>query len=175
MTENSNKKRGWIKLYRTIQYSEMWPVIRKNRKRKYTELEAWIWLLLNANFSDSFCNDGVEVNRGQVLTSKRQLMQIFGWGHRRLNLFCQYAANRTIFTSETTTRYTLITICNYERYQGDGSETTASNFGSGNAVKARRKTYKNVKNVKNKKGDINQKQSGLNQEWIDNFYGRGQK
>lgn len=118
---------GWIKLHRKIRDNKLW-----TKKRRFSMAEAWIDLLLSASHRDHevIRDYGVlSVKRGQVLTSQVELSKKWRW-HRestiKFLLFLKADIQIDIQTSrETSTGYTLITICNYEKYQGSDEEETS--------------------------------------------------
>ena len=44
---------GWLKLHRKIKNTELWM-----EKRKFSKFEAWIDILLSANYEDTYILDG---------------------------------------------------------------------------------------------------------------------
>lgn len=99
---------GWILLSRNLL---KWGWFDKSEM-----VHLWIYLLLAANVEPKKWH-GVTVERGQIITSVRKLSE-------RLHLTTQQirtALNRLQETDEiniqTTSQYTLITICNYSIYQ----------------------------------------------------------
>lgn len=111
--------KGWIKIDRGIMENWIYP-----KKRAFTEYEAWLHLLLLANYSDSKILDNgqlIEVKRGQVLTSQLQLSTEFGWSRNKVRRFSEMLENDGMLVQKTTRKYTILTICNYESYQGSGT------------------------------------------------------
>lgn len=108
---------GWISLHRKIQDHEIF-----NEKRVYSRLEAWIYFLLNANHKEgkSVKNSNViVVERGQLLTSKKKLRDIFGWSNTKLNKFLEVLELERMIHTKSTSKYTVITIENYDFYQSE--------------------------------------------------------
>jgi uncharacterized phage protein (TIGR02220 family) len=103
----------------------------------------------------NFRNEYIEVERGQLLTSKKQLKKIFGWTRRHLDNLLNALEKAEMLTYRVTHRYIVITIVNYDKYQGSIEE---SDIQSDTQVTPRRhtediqvSTNKNVKNDKNVK------------------------
>lgn len=116
---------GYIKIHRQILDSKIW-----NRKEKYSSRDAFIYILLSANWKKGrFCQNGhiFEVDRGQFLTSIRHLSQTFGWSRNRLLRFLRNWELMEIGTVSSTGFGTLITVANYSKYQGDGGSIGATN------------------------------------------------
>src|SRR5262249_3070576 len=159
---------GWIKLHRQIQGSRIYP-----SKRRYTQFEAWIDLLLSANWEDSQIRRGyqrIDVKRGQVFTSRVALAQKWAWDRKSVLRFLLSLHRDNMVDIKTSkgrdTGYTLLTILNYEKYQGDESTPLDIKNNTGLDIKRNTKrdifgtlrgTYqrrsKKKKEVKNNSGD----------------------
>ena len=106
---------GWISLHRKILDN---PILSRNRK--YSGFEAWIWLLLRANYSDNKFVLGskiVKVKKGEMITSQQKLCKKFKWGNSRLRTFLKLLENDGMIKVKTDTQSTHLTICNYSSYQ----------------------------------------------------------
>lgn len=118
-------KKGYIKLYRQIQDCWVW-----TSPNPFDERSAWIDLLMLANHDDKttmFDQKLVTVKRGQRITSVRLLADRWHWGKTRtLNFLKNLEADKMI-VREADSRKTLITIVNYEKFQGfeNDDETVA--------------------------------------------------
>ncbi len=121
---------GWIKVYRQLLDHWLW------RGERFTRGQAWIDLLLSANHQDRQARLGdhiITVKRGQVLVSQRQLTRRWGWARNTIARFLRVLKLDQMLSLEVSHGpeggYTLITILNYERYQGsdeDADEGTLS-------------------------------------------------
>ena len=124
---------GWIKLYRQIRHNFLWP-----KGRKYTKLEAWMDMLLQANHAPEkvlIDNHVAEVQRGQFITSTVKLAHRWKWDRKTVTRFLHLLRNEEMCTTETTTKYTRVTITNYEFYQGgDTAEGTAEGTPGGTGM-----------------------------------------
>ena len=108
--------KGWIKIYRKLEDNVLW----KNNE-PFDRRSAWIDLLLMANYEDSECLfDGkpFTVKRGQVLTSVRKLGVKWSWSKDRVLHFLRLLESTGMCTKSSNNKRTLITIVNYEIYQG---------------------------------------------------------
>jgi len=116
------KNKGWTKLYRA-QFVH-WV----SERKPWCDSFAWCYLYSQANHKPgvvNFRNEYIEIKRGQFLTSKLKLREIFGWSYKRTSSYLKALENDKMCTIRTTNRYIIITIVNYELYQskeGDGVE-----------------------------------------------------
>jgi hypothetical protein len=117
------KNKGWVKFHRE-QFNH-WI-----SKKPFCDGYAWTYLYSRANFKKSminFRNEYIEVMRGQFLTSKLQLQEIFGWTYRHVENFLLALKNDENIIYRTTNRYIIITIINYEIYQSDDEQNDKQN------------------------------------------------
>ena len=106
-----------------------------------TEREAWQWLIEHAAFAPHPHRVGqnvVPVERGQLAVSTRYLAQAWQWSKSRVARFLKKLKTGTMIGTvtgtESGTGYTLVTICNYDKYQGVQSNGgTASGTPDGTA------------------------------------------
>lgn len=98
-------------------------------EKPFTPGQAWIDLLLLAAFDDCKIKteqDFITIKRGQTLTSVRNLSHQWGWGNGRVLRFLNLLKKDNMILIEKTSRGSIITIVNYEKYQkipGEVSET----------------------------------------------------
>jgi hypothetical protein len=112
---------GWIKLNRQITENWIFP-----NRRKFTEFEAWIYLLLKSSFADSKVYDNgrlILINRGELLTSELKLSYEWLWDRGAVRRFLNVLQKDGMIFKKTTTKFTIVTICNYASYQ----DTTTTN------------------------------------------------
>jgi hydroxymethylpyrimidine pyrophosphatase-like HAD family hydrolase len=110
-----NKDTGFISIYRSIKKHWLW---KENRIK--TPFEAWIDLLLRASHDDQKEPIGIDfivVNRGQVLTSQLQLSKEWFWSRKKVTNFLKVLEKDQMIVVKTTTKWSMITICNYASYQ----------------------------------------------------------
>jgi hypothetical protein len=164
---------GWIKLHRQFREHKFWP-----KRRRYSMLEAWLDLLMSANWQDSKVMRGyqlIDVKRGQVFTSAVALAKRWKWNRKSIVLFLNLLKADTMADIKTSkgrdTGYTLITILNYEKYQGvddsaldtendDALDTKRDIIGTLNGTH-----HKN--NKKNKEDGVRKKRSRQHPKDID--------
>lgn len=144
---------GWIKLHRQILDNEIW-----DDGEPFSKAHAWIDLLLTANHESRriiFDGNLVEVKRGQKITSVRILGERWHWSAQKVLRFLKMLEALQMITRNANSRRTLITIVNYDKYQGedenDGTLTEHSRDTHGTLTERRTLTNKNVKNDKNEK------------------------
>lgn len=110
-----NKDKGFIALYRSLQEHYLYPHL-----RKFTEFEAWIDLLLTANYKDAkilIDLEMQELKRGSFLTSELKLSFRWFWNRDRVRGFLKLLEKDLMIVKQSTKKYTIITICNYDQYQ----------------------------------------------------------
>ncbi|HEK6696168.1 TPA: DnaD domain-containing protein [Staphylococcus aureus] len=108
---------GWISIDRSIQNHWLF-----KEKRTFSKFEAWIYLLMEANHSKAkvpIGNQIVTVERGQRLTSILTLSDLFNWSRFKVKTFLDLLESDGMLEVKTTSKYTLITIVNYDFYQSD--------------------------------------------------------
>lgn len=85
-------------------------------------LSVFIYCLIRANYEDGEYQ-GHKLLRGQFITSPDKIAQATGLTYQCVRT----VLNKLILTNEinkqTTNKYTIITICNYDSYQGSETET----------------------------------------------------
>jgi uncharacterized membrane protein YcgQ (UPF0703/DUF1980 family) len=102
---------GWIKLYRKFSEWEWFNISEM--------VHLFIYLLLNANHEDGKWR-GIEIKRGQILTGLNSLHENTGISIRTLRTCLDRLQNTKEIDKQTTNKYSIITICNYENYQFNG-------------------------------------------------------
>lgn len=106
---------GWIALYRQIRDSWIW----KNNE-PFDKRSAWIDLLLTVNHKSKkipFENDFIEIERGQTLTSIKQLAERWKWSRHKVSDFLDQLEQDTMIVQVRDNRKTLVSIVNYDKYQ----------------------------------------------------------
>ncbi|HEA4010140.1 TPA: DnaD domain-containing protein [Staphylococcus aureus] len=108
---------GWISIDRSIQNHWLF-----KEKRTFSKFEAWIYLLMEANHSKAkvpIGNQIVTVERGQRLTSILTLSDLFNWSRFKVKTFLDLLESDGMLEVKTTSKYTIITIVNYDFYQSE--------------------------------------------------------
>lgn len=105
---------GYISLHRQIQDNWVW------KDRPFSKGQAWIDLLLLANHEDNKVpveSKIISVKRGERLTSILWLSERWGWSRKKVSNFLNILTKQGQITQNRTSKYTLITIDNYDLYQ----------------------------------------------------------
>jgi len=135
---------GWIKLHRSIK--KHW-VFQDSEYFKY-----WIYLLLDVNHEDKkivWNKELIEIKRGQKITSLQKLAKEFNCSREKVRRFLDLLKKDTMIDIDSNTRYTQITICNYDNYQTEQHTNNTRTTHEKNTQKTPTDINKNVKNVKN--------------------------
>lgn len=115
---------GYILLYRKAEDN---PVL---QCEQFDRFHAWVWLVEKANFKRvtiPFDGGYKTLQRGQLLTSGRQLSKAWGWGRNRVRTFLELLQKNGMITTSRASNGTIITIENYSVYQvaSTTSDTTS--------------------------------------------------
>lgn len=106
---------GWISLHRQILEWE-W----------YTDFhtkDLFIHLLLKANHQDNRWK-GILVQRGQVITGRKQLAKELGFSEQSIRTSLNKLKSTNEITIEATKQYSVVTIVNYEKFQASNFKST---------------------------------------------------
>lgn len=152
-------KKGWIRLYRKIQDSDIWV----SGNEPFDRRSAWIDLLLMANHEDKtmlFDYNQIVVKRGQILTSVRELGSRWKWGKDRVLKYLRMLESIKMVTKDSNNKRTLLTIEKYDDFQclQDTDEDTGKDTEQTQVRTQNRHgsaTNKNIKNEKNEKKEKN--------------------
>lgn len=104
---------GWIKLHRQMTKNDLW------HDKPFSRGQAWIDLLLQTNHEDGgFWKRGtfVKVKRGQTGRSEVSLAADWGWSRNKVRRFIDMLKNRRMIEQETGHLISVISICNYDKY-----------------------------------------------------------
>lgn len=107
-------------MHRSILENFLW-----QEERKFSKAEAWLELLLTANYEDRkvlVSGQSVEVKAGQILTTMKYLAQHWGWSGSKVKLFLNLLENEEMIATKRTSKYTLVTILKWGFYQGQEVE-----------------------------------------------------
>ena len=103
---------GWIKIHRGLLDWEWYSDTNCVRMALH--------LLLKANFQTKRWR-GITVERGQLVTSRSMLARETGLSEREVRTAIAKLEKSDFLTSRATSSYTIVTICNYEKYQSTES------------------------------------------------------
>lgn len=128
MAKKQNK--GFIKIYRSIEDNPIW-----KSEERFSRRDAWIDLLLMANHEQRTViinGEEIIVNRGQRFTSLDNLANRWHWNDRKTVLrYLRLLEKLGMLTRCATHRGTLLTIVNYDKFQGGGTPDATPDAPSG--------------------------------------------
>jgi len=126
IVNNMAANNGFIFLHRSIQEHWIYP-----NHRKFTQFEAFTDMVLMANYTDNkvlFDGQLLTVVRGSFITSLQKLSARWFWGVAETRHFIEILVKDCMVKKNSTSKYTQITICNYDKYQTipqcDSKQTT---------------------------------------------------
>lgn len=111
---------GWVTLHRKFLQWEWFD--------KPEMVQLFIWLLLNANYADKKWQ-GTVIKRGQLLTTTPKIMEALRLTERQTRTCISRLKSTGEVSVKTTNKYSIITICNYDRYQVDNFSSDGQNDG----------------------------------------------
>lgn len=115
---NKDNNTGWVKLYRSLLDWEWW----SDRNTR----DLFIYCIMSANHETTKWR-GRTIERGQFITSVRKLADGSGLTERETRTALQHLISTHELTQETTHDFSIITIYNYEKYQGVENESDTPN------------------------------------------------
>jgi len=122
----------------------------------FTRGQAWVDLLLLSNHSDTFYfkrGNRIDVKRGQVGRSTVELSDRWKWSRGKVERYLKQLENETQIEQQKNSVTTLITILNYEEYQGNGQQIVQQTDSRRTADGQQTDTYNNDKKKKNDKNE----------------------
>ena len=157
------QSKGWVKLWREQFSHEV------SERKPWCDGYAWSYLYSQANYKPgvvNFRNQYIPVERGQFITSVLKLSKIFGWSRKTNELVPNFPPKSGYDDWKSGTnwdqkgtrkgynrrdnRFTMITICNYEKFQSTENENETTDVTTDVTTEAQQKhTIKEVKEVKN--------------------------
>lgn len=149
---------GYIKLHRQIQDCWIWD------SGKFDKRSAWIDLLMLANHRDKklvFNGKPVVITRGQFMTSIRKLAVRWEWSTSTVFDFLKILEADNMIKRESDNHRTLLTIINYEVYQGVPNTNQTQTEHQSNANRTQTETTKEYKNIRNKEFKENDTPNGV--------------
>lgn len=145
---------GWVSIYRDLQDHWLW------EDKPFSRGQAWIDLILLANRQDgkmTYKGEVQQVPAGTVCRSILWLSERWGWSRKKTRSFINMLETDGMVATSITTNQTLITLVNYELFQGDegrkGQRNRQRKNIEGTAKEQRGNTYNNV-NKENNENNI---------------------
>jgi hypothetical protein len=139
-------EQGWIKLHRKLLDNAL--------MSKSAYLQLWIALLLRANHKQNefiFDNKKVVLQPGQFITGRDKLSELTAIPPSTIEKILKYLENEQQIEQQTTNKYRLITILNWQYYQSQEHQHD-NNVSSKEQQRDTNKNDKNEKNDKNHGG-----------------------
>jgi hypothetical protein len=136
---------GWIKIHRQITENEFY------FSERFTKTQAWVDLLILANHTpQTIFIRGVQVKliRGELGYAVKTLAKRWRWNERTVNKYLNMLSKRKMIQCRKTNITTIISINNYDLYQGSAEQSTEQNTSQSTS---RIHTDKNDKTEKNDK------------------------
>ena len=136
---------GWVKIHRKL----------LNNALSKSPMWGWFWvcLLLQASHNGSsfvWNKKKVVLSPGQFLTGRKKLANLAGISEGLVEKILNYLEMEQQIGQQKTTKYRIITILNWHKYQNRDSRSN----NSVTTTRQQRDTYKNDKNDKNVKNTI---------------------
>lgn len=114
---------GWVTLHRKFLQWEWFD--------KPEMVQLFVYLLLMAQYGERKYR-GVTLQRGELVTSVPAIMKDTKLSEQQTRTCIKRLKSTGEITCKSTNKYTIITICNYDRYQGENSEANGQNNGQTN-------------------------------------------
>ncbi len=143
---------GWIKLHRSISSHWSWS------SEPFSKGQAWVDLILNAGHTDrkiSIKNTIVELKRGQQARSEITLSKSWKWSRGKVRRFLGQLEKDGMIVQQSGHLTSIISICNYESFQGDGTIDGTSNGTSVGTTDGQQAVHKQECNNVNKVKEVN--------------------
>jgi hypothetical protein len=136
---SSRDREGYILVDRNMCEWQWW--------QKHNTVIVFLWLLMKAQFHDStFC--GVEVKRGQVVTTHAKIMQHNKMTKQEVRTAISNLKSTHAITIERYSRFIVITIVNYDEYQNLTMKSTRKQQSNNNQTTIKQQ-YTNTYNTDN--------------------------
>jgi hypothetical protein len=164
---------GWIKLHRKLTENPLWA------NERFSKGQAWIDLLLLANHKDSkiiIGNQLIICKRGQCALSVNSYQARWGWSRQQIRGFFTLLESLSMIERNPTNKTTIITICNYESYQGeqpsDNHQITIAQPSNNHQITTNKndKNVKNVNNEKNKERELDENSKKIDFKKIESSF-----
>jgi hypothetical protein len=138
---------GWIKLHRQLIDSEWFTDVNTNH--------LFMYCLIRANHKDAKWQ-GLDIGRGQFVTSLDSLSKATGLTVRQIRTSLKKLITTSNLTSNSTNKYRLITVTNYDTYQDDDRQVDKPATSQRQSDDKPATTDKNNNNNKNENNNKNQ-------------------
>lgn len=160
---NDAQYKGWICLHRQIMDTKLFP-----KRRKMTQFEAWITILLIVNHKeDEFLlhDEIIKCGKGESVMSLKSWAKTFHWSIQNVRTFFKLLQRENMIVTKGMRKSTRLTVCNYDYYQ---TQPTSIQQPANNQLT----TNNNVNNENNKRAqELNEMLK--TKKWFDIKYING--
>jgi hypothetical protein len=149
----SQENQGYISLHRKVMQNFLF-----KEKRTFSKFEAWIYLLMNANHSDTkilLGNQLIEVKKGSFITSEIKLMDEFSWSKSKLRTFLSLLESQSMIEKVSDSKKTTLSIVKYSDYQDSQTAKRPRKDREPTAKRPRADTDNNENNYNNDNNENN--------------------
>ena len=136
---------GYIKLFRKL--------IRWGWYQDSVVKDLFLHCLICASYKD-FEWMGMELKAGQFITGRKKLAEELGFSEQQIRTAIKKLESTGEITSITTNRYSIITVVNWENYQGDSNEQPTENAVFCEQIMNKEKNLENSTNKSTNKNDF---------------------
>ena len=146
---------GWLKLYRSILDSAVF--------QDAEVLKVWIWLLCNVAFEqhDTICYGKViNLKPGQIATGRKKIAQCTDLNENKVYRALNALKSLGNIEIKSTNKYSIITVVNWDKYQGENSKRTASEQQTNSKTTAEEQ-QDNSKRTQHKNGKKEKKEKNI--------------
>lgn len=120
-------------------------------------------LIMTGNYKDSSWHD-IVVKRGQVITSRSKLARETGLTEKEVRTGLERLQKTGEIIMESTNKYSLITICNYDKYQGGNNHPSQQEANRRPAVGQQRATIEKGNKVRTEDIDSSLRSESLSSD-----------
>ena len=146
---------GWLKLYRSILDSAVF--------QDAEILKVWIWLLCNVAFEqhNTICYGKViHLKPGQIATGRKKIAQCTDLSENKVYRALTALKSLGNIEMKATNKYSIITVVNWDKYQGGNSKPTA-NEQQNNSKTTANEQQNNSKPTQHKNGKNGKKEKNI--------------
>ena len=109
-----DKNKGYISLHRDIRDHWIW------KDKPFSKGQAWTDILMEVNHTDNkvvLGNEIIDIKRGQTIWSILDMSIRWGWSRKKTKNFLLMLQKDEMLYIKCTTKYTILTVANYDLYQ----------------------------------------------------------
>ena len=144
---------GWISIHRRIQEHWLW-----SEKRTFSNLEAWIDILMSVNHSDKKVLIGnilLDVKRGDSIMSLDSWGKRWNWNKSKVRRFFSLLEKDEMIVTKNERKTTRLTVCKYDSYQDIRNDNETQVKRKRNASETQVTPNNNDNNINNENNENN--------------------